>query len=694
MRAVSWVFAVTGGCALIVAVVGNLVEGDQAAAGWVLIGPAPLYAVGLAGAFRGRGHPVAVWLLAGGSLLMLSECLSDVVLLHAGLATAGWVMFAAMCASNTAIVAGIGLIGLFPTGRPDRAGQRAALVIAAALAVLVPVFVLIASPWMPRDPFGEPGASPVASPLFQPAARSLSTVANVAYQLFVALLVVGLIMLYLHYRRSAQSQRRQVRLALVGMAAGSAVFGSLIVLAWIGGEGFGWAATVLVLWIIGLSLVVGSLIVALSPEEMLGIDRSARRSMVNRALRALIAVGIVAVAAALGIVASRYVPAGAAILLAAAVVLLSQPAQRRLERFADRWAFGARLDGYEVLTRFGAMLEASPGPDDLLIRLADAICQSLLLQWSRVRLDIAAAPGGREHAGAAGIDPDDPAEPALVVPLVHSGEVLGDIECGPRPDGPLLDEDRRLLAHLASQAAAAVHNLHLSAQLAARLETISEQAAELAASRARIAQAQDAERQRIQRDLHDGFQQDLVVLTAKLALAREQLRRGDSRGDQALDELQRDLGDALAHLREFAHSIHPPVLADQGLLEAIEARAARMPVEVVIEADPALRGVRYPPHIEAATWYVVAEALTNAVKHARARQVVVGLAQPNGSLAVEVSDDGCGFDPAVAGGIGLTGLADRIAIVNGALTIDSSRGRGTTLRAEVPLGNGEPGDSG
>jgi signal transduction histidine kinase len=107
---------------------------------------------------------------------------------------------------------------------------------------------------------------------------------------------------------------------------------------------------------------------------------------------------------------------------------------------------------------------------------------------------------------------------------------------------------------------------------------------------------------------------------------------------------------------------------------------------VVIEADPALRGVRYPKHIEAATWYVVAEALTNAVKHARARQVIVGLAQPNGSLAVEVSDDGCGFDVAAPRGIGLAGLADRIAIVNGALTIDSSRGAGTRLRAEVPLG--------
>jgi signal transduction histidine kinase len=686
MRAVSWVFAIIGGCALVVGVVGNLVAGDPAGAGWYLIGPAPLYAVGLAGAFRGRGHPVAIWLLVSGSLTMVNSCLGDVVLRHAGPATAGWVVFAAICADTASQAAGIGLIGLFPTGRPDRTWQRAVLIVAAALAVLVPVLVLVASRWMPRDPYAAPGGPSIASPLFQSAVGSLSSVANVVYQSFTVVLIAGLVMLYLRYRRSPAAERRQVRVALVGLAAGIAVFGAQIALVWTGGQGVGWSVALVALWIIGLTLVLGSLIVALSPEEMLGVDRSARRSAVSWGLRALIVVGIVAVAAALGIVASRYMSAGAAILVTAAAVLVVQPAQRRLERFADRWGFGARLDGYEVLARFGAMLETSPGTDDLLTRLADAIRQSLLLQWSRVRLDLATPPGSRQIFGSAGVEAGDRPAPVLVVPLTHGGEALGAIECGPRRDGPLLDEDRRLLAHLASQAAAAVHNLQLSAQLAARLEVIREQAAELAASRSRIVVAQDAERQRIQRDLHDGFQQDLVVLTAKLALAREQLRRGDPRGGQALAELQRDLGDALVHLREFAHAIHPPVLADQGLLEAIEAQASRLPIEVVIDADPALRGVRYPKQIETATWYVVAEALTNAVKHANARQVVIGLAQPNGSLAVEVSDDGCGFDPAAPRGIGLVGLADRIAIVNGQLTIDSTRGYGTKLRAEVPLG--------
>ena len=156
-----------------------------------------------------------------------------------------------------------------------------------------------------------------------------------------------------------------------------------------------------------------------------------------------------------------------------------------------------------------------------------------------------------------------------------------------------------------------------------------------------------------------------------------------------------------------AHAIHPPVLADQGLLEAIEAQASRLPVEVIIDADPALRGRRYAQHVESVAWYVVAEALTNVIKHANARRVTVALAQPNGSLTVEVNDDGCGFDPAAARGLGLAGLADRMSIVNGvklgtavvdarfaefivesgdtSLTLDSGTGRGTTLRALVPL---------
>jgi signal transduction histidine kinase len=694
MRAISIVLAVIGGCALIAAVVIELAAGNAAGVGWVLAGPTPFYVAGLVGAFRGPAHPVAVWLLAAGTTFMLGICLSDAVTdlpVVAGASFAWVVVLAGECASNASVVAGIGLIGLFPTGVPERSGERWALRIAAAMAIALPVLLLVANPTPPEGLF-QPAEPAIASPLFLPSARPVEPVAAALQYTFAAWIVLGVIMLYLRYRWSSPEDRRRIRWLLVGMGGAVVVFAAVTVVSLSLGSSAFAVASIFVLWTLAVILTLGSLIVPLSQDGVFGIDRSSRRSMVYRALWLLIAAGYVAAAAAFGLLVGQHLPVEATVLLVAAVALLFQPAQRRLERLADRWVFGARLDGYEVLTRFGAMLEASPGPADLLPRLAAAIRDGLGLQWARVRLDLIPADGSLPTVGAAGLEPGGVPEPALVVPLIHAGAVLGRIECGDRRDGPLLDEDRRLLANLAGQAAAAAHNLHLTAELSDRLDLIRRQATELTASRARVAQTQDAERQRIQRDLHDGVQQDLVALTANLALARERLRRGDPRADESLAELQRDMGNLIGQLRDFAHAIHPPVLADQGLLEAIEAQAARLPLEVVIEADPALRGVRYPPHVEAATWYVVSEALTNAVKHAHARRVLVALAQPNGQLAVEIHDDGCGFDQATVRGLGLASLADRMSIVNGALSIDSGPGRGTTLRAEVPLTAAGAGD--
>ena len=664
MRAVCVLLAIVGGCALVAGAWIELASGNVDGAGFVLAGPAPLYVAGLIGVFRGPGRRVAVWLLAGGALFMVGVCLGDAItdLPTVADSSLAWlVLLIGECASNLAVVTSVGLLGLFPTGVPQSRGERAVLSATVLVAVLLPVALMASSPAPPAGLFqsAEPG---IVSPLFTRALRPAEPTLAALQFTFAAWTFLGLVLLYLRYRRSAAADRRRIRWLLVGAGSALLVFVANAVVATFGS---GAAATVAVwvLWVLGLLLVFASLAVALSDDGIVGIDRAARRSAIYRMLWLMIAVVYVAAAAALGTLASRYLAVGVAMLLAAGAALAFQPVQRRLERLADRWVFGQRLDGYAVITRFGTLLETSPGAADLLPRLADAIRQGLDLEWVRVRLGVETA--------TAGIDPGVAADPAYLVPLVHAGITLGRIECGPRHDGPLLDEDRRLLAHLAGQVATAASNLRLTA--------------ELTASRARIAHAQDAERQRIQRDLHDGAQQDVVALTAKLALARERLRRGDPRTDEPLAELQRDLGDLLATLREFAHAIHPPVLSDQGLLEAIEAQAARLPLEVVIEADPALRGVRYPAHIETTTWYVVAEALTNAVKHARAERVLVALTQPDGHLTVEVRDDGCGFDPASARGLGLAGLTDRVSIVHGALRIDSQPGRGTTLQAEIPL---------
>src|SRR5215475_3746538 len=433
MRAISIALAVIGGCALVAAVVIELASGNVAGVAWVLAGPAPFYVAGLVGVFRGPGHRVAVWLLAAGAMDMLGTCLGDAVtdLPVVASASFAWVVvLAGFCASNASVAAGVGLIGLFPTGVPERPGERWALRITAAMAIVLPVLLMVSSPTPPASLF-QPELA-IASPLFLPAARPVEPVAAALQYSFAAWIILGVIMLYLRYRRSSPADRRRIRWLLAGMGSAVVLFAALTVVSLTAGSGAFATASTFVLWTLAVILTLGSLIVPLSQDGVFGIDRSARRSVVYRALWLLIAVVYVAAAAAIGLIAGQHLPLEAAVLLVAAAALLFQPVQRRLERLADRWVFGDRLDGYEVLTRFGAMLETPPGPADLLPRLAAAIRDGLGLQWAWVRLGFEAAGGSLPMTAAAGLEPGDAPEAALIVPLIHAGTELGRIGCGPR----------------------------------------------------------------------------------------------------------------------------------------------------------------------------------------------------------------------------------------------------------------------
>jgi signal transduction histidine kinase len=270
--------------------------------------------------------------------------------------------------------------------------------------------------------------------------------------------------------------------------------------------------------------------------------------------------------------------------------------------------------------------------------------------------------------------------------LVHGEQPIGAIDCGPKREGAFSAKDHELLTSIGRQAALAIHNAALNAELRARLVHIERQARELAASRARIVQAEEAGRRRIERDIHDGVQQELVALLAKLRLARNQLGRGPEQVATTLAELQEDARQALADLRELARGIHPPVLSDRGLLEAIEARVARLPIEVRIQADGLARGARLPEAIEGAAYFLVCEGLANTLKYAAAQHASVRLAATPTRVRIEVIDDGQGFDPAAVTCSGLRGLADRIEAVGGSLRIESRPGDGTCLGAELPAG--------
>jgi signal transduction histidine kinase len=235
-------------------------------------------------------------------------------------------------------------------------------------------------------------------------------------------------------------------------------------------------------------------------------------------------------------------------------------------------------------------------------------------------------------------------------------------------------EQRTLLEAVAATAGLAVENERLHAAVRAQL-------AEVSASRARIVAAGDAERRRLERNLHDGAQQSLLSVLLALRLVKVQLdNRDNAAAEASLDEACRVLGQALEEVRELARGIHPAVLTDAGLAAALRSLAERSPVPVTLAEVPA---ARLPPSVEETAYYVVAESLTNVAKHAGAHTAVVQVAQDVGLLRVEVRDDGVGGAD-VGSGSGLRGLTDRVSAVGGQLEVHSRPGSGTRIVAEVP----------
>jgi signal transduction histidine kinase len=315
----------------------------------------------------------------------------------------------------------------------------------------------------------------------------------------------------------------------------------------------------------------------------------------------------------------------------------------------------------ELVSRLGA------GPDERRAGLRDALAEALgdpsvtLAFW---------LPDRQEYVDAEGHP--------LAVPTGSSARTCTPIEDESGPVAAIihdaaLAEDRELVRAVGAAASLALENERLDAELRAKVE-------ELRASRARIVESADEARRRIERDLHDGAQQQLVALAITLRLARAKFDASPETARDLLEAAGRELDEALRELRELARGIHPAVLSERGLDSALRALAGRMPVPVELGAMPA---DPLPTPIEAAAYFVVAEAITNVARYAQASHATVQVSHDYGRVVVEVSDDGVGGAAASAGS-GLHGLADRVAALDGELEIASPPGGGTRLRVRLP----------
>jgi signal transduction histidine kinase len=361
----------------------------------------------------------------------------------------------------------------------------------------------------------------------------------------------------------------------------------------------------------------------------------------------------------------------------ALVVVLIQPVRARLQKLANRVVYGVPADPYSVLADL-SKTPASGDVDQALAQIAEAVARGMGGRRARVRLML---PGGGTRTatwppGATGLFGQRFA-------VSNAGATVGEIEV----EG---SGDQRLTEALTGQAGHAFHTLRLSAELDARLAQLEAQTDELSASRTRLVQAQETERRRLERDLHDGIQQELVVLIAKARLARNQLGRDPALAAETLAELQGSAQHALTDLRSLARGIHPAVLSSRGLVEAIDAMAARMPVGVQVDATPAVREIRYSPEIEGAAYFVVAEGLANVLKHSGATAATVTITAGDSWLHIAIADDGHGFDHQSVHESGLRGLRDRVEALGGHVEIDSQES-GTRLDASLPTSNGSHG---
>ncbi|HEY5273075.1 MAG TPA: histidine kinase, partial [Acidimicrobiales bacterium] len=266
----------------------------------------------------------------------------------------------------------------------------------------------------------------------------------------------------------------------------------------------------------------------------------------------------------------------------------------------------------------------------------------------------------------------------------HGGDLLGLIVVKrPTTGDTFSEDDDRVLADLARQVGLGLHNSQLDAALQTTLDEVRKQANELRESRARIVASGDAERRRVERNLHDGAQQHLVALAVNLRLTRDIILDDPATGVEMLDQLAEEVKETIQELRELAHGIYPPLLVDSGLVEALKAAANRSPLDVRLVAD----GIgRYSTEVEAAIYFCCLEALQNAAKHAPDASVEVHLSEQSGGLIFSVADNGPGFDVARSThGHGFTNMADRLGAIGGAVQWESEPGRGSTIRGSVPL---------
>jgi len=565
----------------------------------------------------------------------------------------------------------------FPDGKPVSPRWRSVSWVGIALSVAAFLTIGFALPTQPVSVDAAGNDIEIANPLHVPALGSIDWLAWALWPALLALFVLGIVSMFIRYRRSTGVERQQLKWFAFASTVLAGYFAVSAILEAVGiSEGpIGQIVSGLVF--AGIPVAVG---IAILQYRLWDLDVVVKKAVVAGAL-VVLAVGVYAGAVALiGALTVDDDRPALLFTIALGLGIAFRPAMRVGRRVADRLVYGRRATPYEVLTEFSERVGDSYATEDVLPRMAQVLGEGTGAEVARVWLLVggefraaAAWPGGTAspppRAGQLG-GFTVPGETAVEVR--DKGEVLGALSVRMPASDPMGPSKEKLVRDLAAQAGLVLRNVGL--------------VEDLRASRQRLVAAQDEERRRLERNIHDGAQQQLVALAVKARLAGQMAERDPGKTVELLGQIEAETQSALEDLRDLARGIYPPLLADQGLVAAIQAQSRKSHLGVEVDAD----GLgRFPADVEATVYFCTLEALQNVAKYAAAERTVIRLARANGSLSFEVQDDGRGFDPvAVESGSGLQGMADRLAAVGGSLEVRSAPGQGTTVAGHVPVVTG------
>ena len=550
------------------------------------------------------------------------------------------------------------LLLLFPDGRlPSRRWRPVVALAAVATALLVSGYTVWSWPWAQR----------LVVVTEQPSDIGIAPVLLTSgWLLLLGAMGASIASLVVRWRAAGTEQRTQLRPVILSGSVlaftAVALFPAQRV----------WVPTVLV----ALVVFFTSYVVAVLRFRLHELDVVVNRAVVASVLAALITALYLGVVVGVGSLIGRQVETPLLPLLAVGLIaVLFEPARRRVRRIVDRMLYGRDADAYEVLSELAAQLRDASSVERVAGKVASLLVRGSGAGAARIQLLGLDGPEELALAGEGGLPV------VLEVPVLHDGELLGQVSLHARAGTDLAPDAESLVTDVTGMLGAVLRNALLTAEL-------KEQVVALRRSRQRLVEAHDTARRGLERDLHDGAQARLVALRMGVAMAGAELAAVEDRElgrrlQGRFEQLGTEVDEAIRELRVLTHGLRPPVLESDGVAVALRAATRGLPAAVEVAGE----GIgRLPPAVESAVYFTCLEAIKNATSHASARRVEVTLQRSGEQLRFTVEDDGDGFEPArAAGGRGLINLDDRIGGLGGTLTVSSAPGHGTRVEGMVPV---------